>query len=63
MPVEIRELVIKAVIALGSDAEGEAANKNDASPGGAAGSGPDQQELVQACVEQVLKILKKEKNR
>jgi hypothetical protein len=63
MPVEIKELVIKAVIAMDSDAEADAGKGGKASPGSLAGGGPDQQELIQACVEQVLKVLKKEKNR
>jgi hypothetical protein len=54
MAVEIKELVIKAVITSGGDESGK---------GAAAGGGPDKQELIQACVEQVLKILKKEKIR
>lgn len=61
MAVEIKELVIKAIITMGDDANAVPGSK--ASPGIAAGSGPDQQELIQACVEQVLKILKKKKNR
>ncbi|MDO7854090.1 DUF5908 family protein [Hymenobacter convexus] len=59
MPVEIKELVIKAVITTG----GDAAQVSNTAPDIAAGNGLNQQELIQACVEQVLKILKKEKNR
>jgi hypothetical protein len=49
MAVEIKELVIKAVIA------------DDAAP--ASAGGDDKAQLVQQCVDQVLKILKKTSNR
>lgn len=46
MPLEIRELVIKATI-----------GDHDNSSGGKAGSGQDQAAIVATCVEQVLAIL------
>lgn len=59
MAVEIKELVIKAVIGAGEDA----AARGPAPGGRPAWGEAEKQELIQACVEQVLKILKKEKNR
>jgi Family of unknown function (DUF5908) len=54
MAVEIRELVIKAIVTA-DDREEE----NDSAPAVAAGS----QEIIQECVDQVLKILKQNQNR
>jgi hypothetical protein len=60
MPIEIKELVIRTVVAQGAaDAHGE-----DDSPAAAAvsgGGGSD--EIVQECVRQVLRILAKNKER
>lgn len=53
MPVEIGELVIRATV------ESQAA---PAAPGGE-GGGQELEELVARCVEQVLEILKREKER
>ena len=53
MPVEIRELVIRAV-----------ATADDQKPIVSPQASPaDQEEIVQECVKQVLRILKKEKER
>jgi hypothetical protein len=56
MPVEIRELVIRAVIVddqSGGDGEGDSSSD----------SSKDNKDIIQECVNQVLKILKKDKNR
>ena len=55
MPVEIRELVIRAVTTLETqDARGQAQDR--ATPA-------DQEALIQECVRQVLRILEKKKER
>ena len=54
MPVEIRELVIRAVTT--SDSESETILPEQSSQN-------DREEIVQECVKQVLRILKKEKER
>jgi hypothetical protein len=54
MAVEIRELVIKAVIV--DDASGEEQDF-------ASDSTKEKEQIIQECVNQVLKILKKSKNR
>ena len=55
MPVEIRELVIRAVAISDSVAVPDSAQSVPTLV--------DQEEVIQACVKQVLKILKKEKER
>lgn len=55
MAVEIKELVIRAVIA--------PADGMDKPAAGAGEGSLEKQALIQACVEQVLKMLKKEKTR
>jgi len=59
MPVEIRKLVIKAII--------DQTDPNTRPPsslnGGVAHESPDPDKLVEDCVKQVLKILKREKQR
>lgn len=54
MAVEIRELVIRAVIV---DGEQENTSSNTSS------GTPDKDRLVQECVDQVLKIIRRTKNR
>jgi hypothetical protein len=56
MPVEIRELVIKATVDSGnaSPAAGGSGSGNNASPG---------EELIKTCVEKVLEILKERNER
>lgn len=54
MAIEIRELVIKAIIVDGEQ-EGTASNASSGSP--------DKDRLVQECVDQVLKIIRRTKNR
>lgn len=53
MPIEIRELVIKAEI--GNNRKNDAANKKI--------SKHERQQLVQDCVDQVMEMLKKERER
>lgn len=50
MPVEVRELVIKAVV-------------GDHTGGGSAGAGGSQEEIVAACVDEVLRILERKQQR
>lgn len=52
MPIEIRELIIKATVA----GEGGGAS-------GAGGSEEDKQALIQECVDQVMEILKEKDER
>ena len=65
MPIEIRELHIKAVI----DSGGEKGNgSKQGGPGGGttvgqASSGEDMQQIVDLCVEKVLEILKDKQER
>lgn len=59
MPVEIRELVIRAVTTLDapeSDSESKASSQ-------ALGSSDEQTAIVEECVRQVMKILQKTKGR
>ena len=58
MPVEIRELVIRTVVTAADD------DKSD-SGGGLSGGGSlsETDAIVQECVRQVLKILRKERER
>jgi hypothetical protein len=58
MPVEIKELVIRAVVDLDS---GRGREPGDAGQGQATGA--DREKLVQACVRQVLRILEKSRER
>jgi len=55
MPIEIRELIIKAEI---SDTGGNAGSGNSEQS-----NNVDKQQIIQECVDQVLEILKKEKER
>lgn len=55
MPVEIRELVIRAVVKDGLDA----AQEKEAD----AGEQQDNQAIIEACVKQVLKILHRKQGR
>lgn len=55
MPIEVRELVIKAVVTQD--------NPNGQSAGSSRGSGGSQEEIIQACVEKVMDILKEKNER
>ena len=61
MPVEIRELVIRAVATLAPEAP-EQPEDSEGSPQVQA-SADDTQAIIQECVRQVLKILQKKKER
>lgn len=60
MPVEIRELVIRTVVISSREEEDDEA-AHGTSRGSSAGS--DQDAVVQECVRQVLRILRKERER
>lgn len=53
MPIEIKELVIRAIVDAGGDQKS----------GAARASGQSLQDIVQACVEQVLEILRRREER
>ena len=55
MPVEIKELIIRAVVTEQPDANTPVLS--------GAGEVPDRQTIVEECMRQVLKILKKSKER
>ncbi len=52
MPIEIKELVIKAVVAADQDDRGGAASSEEANA-----------ELIESCVREVLRVLKRSKGR
>ena len=56
MPIEVRELVIKAVVT-----QENANGASGSSP--SQGSGGSQEEIIQACVEKVMDILKEKNER
>lgn len=60
MPVEIRELVIRTVV---SSAREEADDDSARGRGISGGADSDQDAVVQECVRQVLRILRKERER
>jgi hypothetical protein len=58
MPIEIRELNIKVSVSQNQQEEGkESAEKN------AGGAAPDKDELISECVEQVMELIKMQKER
>lgn len=61
MPIEIRELVIRATVESGKDGT----EKPAAAPanGAATPANTDNDQVVQACVEQVLEILRRKQER
>ena len=56
MPLEVRELIIKAVV----DGSQQAISTSSVT---SKSGGSDQNEVIQSCVEKVLQILRKEKER
>ncbi len=66
MPIEIRELVIRAVVgpdALAPDAVNRVDGASPASDAGVGLSAAEQERIVQACVRQVLALLARERER
>ncbi len=57
MPIEVRELVIKANI------DGKQSREAASSASGGGGNGANQAEIVQQCVDMVLAILRRERER
>ncbi len=55
MPIQVNEIIIKAAVT-----EGAASATGGAKP---AGGGDDKDALINACVEQVLEILRKDEKR
>lgn len=55
MPIEVRELVIKAVVTQDTSS-GQSGSTSQ-------GSGGSQEEIIQACVEKVMDILKEKNER
>jgi hypothetical protein len=53
VPIEIKELVIRAVVDAGTEQK----------PESAAASGQPLEDIVQACVEQVLEVLRRREER
>jgi hypothetical protein len=62
MPIEIRELVIRATIGPASDSGGREAREAD-DPARAALGTLDVEAIVQECVRQVLRVLARDKER
>lgn len=63
MPVEIRELVIKTIVNQEEGSEGASSSSSPGSESSHESANLSQKALIQACVEEVLKILKREKQR
>ncbi len=61
MPVEIRELVIRAVTTL--EADDSEKTKDVPEPSGVPAVSDNTEAIIQACVRQVLRILEKKKER
>jgi hypothetical protein len=59
MPIEIRELVIKATVGSGENAE----NSGDNASNTEGGNGAASEALINICVEKVLEILKEKAER
>nr|VFK08744.1 MAG: hypothetical protein BECKLPF1236B_GA0070989_100418 [Candidatus Kentron sp. LPFa]VFK62421.1 MAG: hypothetical protein BECKUNK1418G_GA0071005_10247 [Candidatus Kentron sp. UNK]VFK70497.1 MAG: hypothetical protein BECKUNK1418H_GA0071006_10307 [Candidatus Kentron sp. UNK] len=59
MPVEVKELIIRATAAASDESAADPCNAT----GGDDTADNDQDALVEACVRQVLEILKKERER
>ncbi len=65
MPIEIRELVIRATVSLddNGDAGQGASGPGAAAVGGAALSPQDIEQIVQECVRQVMRVLARQQER
>ena len=60
MPIEIRELIIKATVSSGN---GNGAGMGTGSASGSNNNVPANEELVNMCVEKILRILKEKNER
>lgn len=64
MPIEIRELVIRATVSLDQGGDGQGAPGPGVAPlGGAALSPQDIEQIVQECVRQVMRVLARQQER
>ncbi len=63
MPIEIRELVIRSVLAPSPDEGGPGRQPGGADGAPAQPAAPDMDALVQECVRQVLLVLARERER
>ena len=63
MPIEIKELVIRAVVGAPEDGASGDADRPAAAASGPGGAALDLDEVVQECVRQVLRILARERER
>ena len=65
MPIEIRELVIRATVSLGEGGDdGQGASGPSGAPVGGAGlSQSDIEQIVQECVRQVMRMLARQQER
>lgn len=64
MPIEIRELVIRATVSLDDGGDGQGASgPGAAAVGGAALSPQDIEQIVQECVRQVMRVLARQQER
>ena len=63
MPIEIKELVIRAVVGAPEDGASGDADRPAATANGPGGAALDLDEVVQECVRQVLRILARERER
>lgn len=63
MPIEIKELVIRAVVADRAVAESRDDQEGDVRAPGRAGGEASTEEIVQACVREVLRVLKQDRER
>ncbi len=63
MPIEIRELVIRARVDPGESRAARATSPCGSEPGQGPGQVPAQDDLVQSCVREVLRILEDKRER
>ena len=64
MPIEIRELVIRATVSLSEGGDGlDASGPHDAPVRGPVLSPPDIEQIVQECVRQVMRVLARQQER
>lgn len=63
MPIEIRELVIRATLSSGADPGEPDARRSPDGPHDDRAAAPDVEAIVQECVRQVLRVLARERER